>query len=220
VSGAGRQWVILPPELLGGWEFDGIRADLDPQDPGPLHGACPAAAGVIAGTEYLAWVETVVRFLVPWRAAPGELPSGSSSGACIPGVIGIGNHEQPLALADTLVHEASHQYCYIITKLGPLDDGSDQSLYYNPFLEVKRPISRIVLAYHAFANILLFWRTAVAHGLSSCTYVSNRNDVLLAGLPLLEGALLKTKALTPFADALWKPLYEQLHGRVCASQSN
>src|SRR5262249_9893120 len=147
---------------------------LDDASPQPLVAGCRRALALLAeyADLYQTWVGRVVQYLVPWKPLPDQLPSGSSSHNCAPGVLGIGNHGHPLALVDSLVHEASHHHYYILTKLGPVDDGSDANLYYNPFLEMDRPIGRILLAYHAFANVLLFCRLARARGLPPDPYLT------------------------------------------------
>ena len=127
-------------------------------------------------------------------------------------MIAIGNNDHSISLADTLIHEATHHYYYTLGKLGALDDGTDSTLYFNPFLDLNRPISRILLAYHAFANILLFCRTARAHGLADDPDLSAREEMLVPRLGVLEQGLQTTKALTTPGRALWEPLYDQIHG--------
>jgi hypothetical protein len=213
VSGGNSNWVVLSAELLASWEFAGLRSNLDDKSPHPLVHGCNAAVNVLVenGDSYLSWVTTVLRYLVPWKAEPGQFPSGSSSTNCAPGVIGIGNHGHHLALTDTLVHEASHHYYYILSRLGPVDDGSDSTLYFNPFLELNRPIDRILLAYHAFGNILLLCRTMRTRGLDH-PYIVARELYLAPRLTVLEAALQITTALTSLGRALWEPLYDRLHG--------
>jgi HEXXH motif-containing protein len=211
-SGHGTGWTVFPPQLVASWEFEGIRAGMDDRAPRPLLRGLDAAVGALADSgDYLPWVRTVVRHLVPWFPEPGEIPSGSSSTSCAPGVIGIGNHDHFLGLADTLVHEASHQYYYILSRLGPVDDGSDQELYENPFLKIRRPIDKILLAYHAFANVLLLCRSLRTRGFADNPYVLNREEYLLRGLATLDAALQATVALSPLGRALWEPLREQIH---------
>jgi HEXXH motif-containing protein len=206
-------FVVLTAEALQTWEFEGLTKSIDRQNPDPLVRGSQMAIELIQeyAPTYVFWVNKVVRYFVPWLAVPDQFPSGSSSTNCAHGVIGIGNHDHHLALADTLVHEASHQYFYVTSTLGAIDDGTDSTLYHNPFLEMKRPIDRILLAYHAFGNILLFWRNVRAHGLSADTYILNRERQLVQGLSILEQALDTTRALTPLGCALWEPLYEHVH---------
>ncbi|MGW5840031.1 aKG-HExxH-type peptide beta-hydroxylase [Methylorubrum extorquens] len=212
-GGEDQAWTILSADPLDTWEFEGIVSQMHCGDPDLLRTGCDQAHGILeeSGDAYYPWVKSVVRQLVPWKHRPGQYPSGSSSTNCAPGVIGIGNHSHALALADTLVHEASHQYFYIYGRLGPLEDGSDDVLYYNPFLEMSRPIDRILLAYHAFANILLFCRTLRERGYSDDPYVVDREQFLVPRIAVLEDALRRSTALTQQGNALWEALHDRVY---------
>ncbi|MCA9666296.1 MAG: hypothetical protein KC503_11935, partial [Myxococcales bacterium] len=47
---------------------------------------------------------------------------------------------------------------------GPVDDGSDRRLYPSPIKKAERPIDKILLAYHAVANMVLFYRQCAENG--------------------------------------------------------
>jgi HEXXH motif-containing protein len=99
--------------------------------------------------------------------------------------------------------------------LGPLDDGTDQTLYFSPFRNTHRPVYFIIVAYHAFANVFLFLRTARAHGLSAHEHggrTQEQLEQLRERLETLEHALQTTTAITPLGRSLWEPLYEEIHG--------
>jgi hypothetical protein len=209
-------WVVWGRDQLQTWELQDIAVNVEDSGPELMVPRCDAALSVLLNfaPDYFSWVSRVVRFVVPWRAEPGQHPSGSSSTNLAPGVVGIGNHEHPISLADSLVHEATHNYYYMAKRLGGVDDGTDQALYFNPFLERRRPIDRILLAYHAFGNVLLFCRAANENGLLDDEYISVRERQLEAHLGVLEEALQSTRALTSLGHALWEPIYEQLHART------
>lgn len=206
--------VLLQTEVLGYG-----NADVDTQPELLLH-TCDAAVSLIAEFAgiYVAWVSNVIRELVPLRARPGIFNNGSID--LSPGVIcvsnGVSNQENPWALAEVLVHEATHQYLYIARRLGRMDDGKDETLYFSPFRNTGRPIYNILITYHAFANVVLFYRTALARGLSagetSALAVQERVKDLEQKLEPLEQALQSTTSLTPLGLALWEPLHGQLQG--------
>jgi len=223
----GIRWTILTAEslapssiaLLQTEVFGYADADVDTQPELLLH-ASDTAVSLIAEFAgiYLAWVSNVIRELVPLRARSGIFNNGSID--LSPGVIcvsnSVSNQENPWSLAEVLVHEASHQHLYIARRLGRMDDGKDDSLYFSPFRNTGRPIYNILITYHAFANIVLFYRTALAHGLSadvsSARAVQRRAKELEEKLQPLDQALQSTKSLTPLGRALWEPLREQLRG--------
>jgi hypothetical protein len=170
-----------------------------------------AAAELISGFAgiYLPWVGEVIKDLIPLPPRPGILHS--ASGKLAPGIISVTNQDLRCALAEQLVHEATHQHLYLLTRLGPMDDGSDETLYFSPFRNMGRPVFYILFAYHAFANVLLFYRTARANGMSDGEPGITDQDKLKADLLTLEEALETTKALTPLGRALWEPLREMVH---------
>ena len=82
----------------------------------------------------------------------------SSSDARAPGVVRLSLAHDAATIGELLVHEATHAYVHLLEHAGPVDDGSDATLYYSPFKRAMRPIRAILLAFHAFANVALFYR--------------------------------------------------------------
>jgi HEXXH motif-containing protein len=71
-----------------------------------------------------------------------------------------------------------------------------------------------LIAYHAFGNVLLFYRMARARALPADQDgldIAKRMKQLEQQLETLEKALQTTTALTPLGRALWEPLYERIH---------
>jgi HEXXH motif-containing protein len=193
------------------YQFDGADMRITES----WRGTCAQALTLLNTTapHYAAWVSRVLRELVPLKARPAVFNSGSEQYS--PGVVCVCDHPYRWPLAEMLVHECSHQYLHIINRLGPLDDGSDTGLHYSPFRNKPRPLFFIVVAYHAFANVLLFYRHARARGLLPDPSVpsdafTQRERVLQAQLRQIEPVLLQSRALTPLGRALWEPLYQAL----------
>jgi HEXXH motif-containing protein len=177
---------------------------------------CRAAMEIIetAAPEYVPWVATVVKDLVPLEGKPGLFNSGSERFS--PGIVCLSDHDFAWMVAEILVHEATHHYLHIASRIGAIDDGTDTALHYSPFRNKDRPIFFIVAAYHAFANVLLFYRAARARGFVPDTpdtfaALRDREGVLARQLAVIEPALLANRALTPLGQALWRPLYENIH---------
>ncbi len=155
---------------------------------------------------YFDWVRRVVRRILPLEDDPNMMTS--STAAWRPGVLYSANRPDPAALAEMLIHEGSHQYMYVLTRLGPLDDGSDRNLYYSPVSRKMRPLGVIVLAYHAVANITLFCGSCPS---GSQLRPRQTEKTLVEALAVYEEILLRSRALTAVGEALWQPLYERLH---------
>jgi HEXXH motif-containing protein len=207
-----RRWLLWARDLLETKELDDLAENMDGSEPDLMRSRCEAALDVISefSPEYHRWVGGVIRGIVPWRVQKDQYPSGSGSSGLAPGLIGMGNHDHPYSLADTLIHEASHHYFYIASRLGAVDDGTDSTLYLNPILNLRRPIRMILLSFHAFANVLIFTRAALRKGSESMGYLENRERQLEVQLRGLTDALHSTGALTVLGRNLWEPLYDRI----------
>ena len=107
------------------------------------------------GVEYLAWVLNSVRYisLVPPGAASGKTFSHSDPSR--PGVIYVQSSQSASAVAEGLIHEASHQYFYLLRMFTQLTEGNAE--YYSPITRSYRPLDRNLLAYHSVANICSYY---------------------------------------------------------------
>jgi hypothetical protein len=182
-----------------------------PNDTNLLLRTCKEAASLIAEFAgiYLAWVSEAIKDLIPLPPRPNVLHS--ASGNLAPGLVSVTNQPLRCALAEQLVHEATHQHFYILRRLGPLEDGTDETLYFSPFRNTGRPIFYILFAYHAFSNVLLFYRLARANGLPGDEPGASSEQKLEEDLQTVEKALGTTKALTALGHALWEPLHDLLN---------
>jgi HEXXH motif-containing protein len=159
--------------------------------------------------EYLPWTRHVLRAVVPLHAQLSEIRSGSDTDK--PGVIQASFPIRTVALAETWVHECSHQYFQILTRVGPVVDGTDPTLYYSPVRQTGRPLDKILLAYHAFANVLLFYRSCAETGMHDPNGYLEINELrLIPQLRQLEEPLRSTRGLTELGSALWEPLGERI----------
>jgi HEXXH motif-containing protein len=209
----GRQhMLVLTPPSLAGIDW----ADGEPSDPCELSAdeiitSIRRAVALLrrAAAPYWPWVRRVIRGIIPIGGSETVLKSGSS--AQRPGLIGVSFPAPPAAIAEMLVHEASHQYFHLLSRLQRPEDGSDATLYYSPIKRTGRPIRAILVAYHAFANVLLFYRLARRHGADAGGYCAREARRLVPQLRELEQPLRTSAALTMTGHALWKPLSARLH---------
>jgi HEXXH motif-containing protein len=205
--------VVWRRHELWSQEVADIADNVDDSEPHLMARRCQAALGLLSerSPRYFAWVARVVRFAAPWVVRSSERPSGSGSTNFAPGLIGIGNHEGEFPLADTLVHEASHHYFFIALRLGAVHDGRDTRLYFNPFLQMNRPLDRILFSYHAFANVLLFCRELEVSGSTGRDYLEGRVAHLEKCLGVLDQELASTTSLTTAGHTLWEHLRGKIH---------
>jgi HEXXH motif-containing protein len=109
-----------------------------------------------------------------------------------------------------LVHEASHQYFHIARRLEAVHDGSDDRLFHSPVKGIGRPIDAILLAFHAFGNVVLFYRLCVDAGLDDKGYCAANAARHLAELEIMRSHIRSSRALTEVGTLLWRPLAAKL----------
>lgn len=105
--------------------------------------------------EWGSWFDRVLRTITISESPPEGVHSGTSEGYY--GSIWISDCDDILKVAESLIHEASHQYYFLLSRLVDLtrDDGR---LFYSPFVGIDRPPDKLLLAYHAFTNVEMFYR--------------------------------------------------------------
>lgn len=153
---------------------------------------------------YIPWIRRALHNLFVLYPRPETIESGSVEHYL--GLIHLSAHAAPLPIAELLVHEAAHQHMNLLTKLGPIDDGSDSNTYYSPPVDKYRKVSLIMAAYHAFANVLLFYRVCRRNGLAEQRECDRQEGILLPWLNKLEAPLSGNPALTEIGRSLWLPL--------------
>ncbi len=158
--------------------------------------------------QYYTWVTRVLRRLVIVEAPRNTLRSGNQEGYC--GTFYISECLDPLLVAEMFVHESSHQYYNALIRLEDVTDKSDQTMYYSPFVKRERTLDRILLAYHAFANVHLFYQECFN---SEVCHREDRKDLatLENDLAAVEQTIITSDKLTPVGRALMEPLYREMH---------
>ncbi|MBX3229814.1 MAG: hypothetical protein KIT84_05725 [Labilithrix sp.] len=199
--------------LVPAWMHDTYSCFADGFEPSPLEtpklvkettelGAFLAAAA----PEHLGWIQEVTCDLVPVCARDNLLLSGTCPQ--FPGRIAATFPLSPVALGELLVHEASHLHLGLAGELATLDDGSDPDLYYSPARKTGRPIDKILLAFHAWANICVFYEKCLEKDLDRDGWAERNLSAMKKETDELRHGLEKSPALTPYGHALWMPFYE------------
>jgi HEXXH motif-containing protein len=157
---------------------------------------------------YRDWVTRVLRRLIVVAAPQTGIMSGNLHGYY--SMFYISDCRVPLVIGEMLIHEASHQYFHSITALEDVADQSDPTTYYSPFVGRPRTIDRLLLAYHAFGNVYLYYRECLAsqvhHERAKTELRTVYND-----LNVVEDTLMTSDKLTPTGRALIEPLYREIH---------
>ena len=155
--------------------------------------------------DYARWVTRTVHGIVVCAIeAPFHLISGSWED--VPGFIHISSPHVAVDIAEILVHEASHQYFYLLQRVGPVDDGSDHTLYWSPPIRRNRPLSRVFMAFHALVNVLKLYEAIERLGGAEARYAAANAPALRRDIAVLRKPLHGNPALTPFGRSLYEPL--------------
>jgi hypothetical protein len=67
-------------------------------------------------------------------------------------------------LAETIVHEASHQYLQLLQRAFPLCTDGEAGRYYSSIKEMYRGLERQLVGYHAVVNMVRFRRALIVNG--------------------------------------------------------
>ena len=162
--------------------------------------------------QYLPWVERVLKGLVvcPLQA---QFRQVSGSWEDVPGYVHVSSPHPGIDVAEIMVHESAHQYFYMLQQVGPVDDASDTTLYWSPPIRRHRPLSRILMAYHALANVMLLYdgvRRQPHPDVEDSFYVRANLPDLRAAVQALDEPLRDNPALTALGRGLYQPLADRL----------
>lgn len=166
------------------------------------------ALGLLASEapHYAQWVRSAIGTII---VVPGEEKvSCSGSWSDTAGTIYLSEPGSAIEAAEVLVHEASHQHFNLARHLGAVHTDNGR-LYYSPPVRKERPLDRILIAYHAFGNVLIFYRR-ISRMNTFPKDVEAQVRKCRQYVEVLEGHLLRTRALTPLGKAIFKPLRDAL----------
>jgi len=169
------------------------------------------AAGRVVGSyapAYVGWVERVLRHLIPTRTPNDVIASGTSGHR--PGLLYLGWPMPVSVAAELLVHEAAHHHFWLASSYGAVEQGGGDELSFSVYVRQQRNLRTMLMTYHAFANVVLFYRACRAHGFRDA--VADGREAEFSGqLAHYEKILAASKCLTPLGRALWEPLAELAH---------
>lgn len=159
---------------------------------------------------YLGWVEDALSAVVPLRPYD-ETHTQSYSVQGLNGTVFASFPTPALKMAELLVHETSHQYYHYGQLQTLFSNGMDETLYWSPYVQKGRPIDRILLSFHAFANIVLFYRNCLSAGMTEDRDLAEYEIAFnLNHLGPMSQHLQSSRGLTPAGRSLFEPLRDEL----------
>ena len=156
--------------------------------------------------EHHAWVSRLIRGYAITQMPQGcELSSGSYQSR--PGLVHISMPLDKVLIAETLVHEASHQHYFLMNTVAKMvRPGPSQSVY-SPIKKMQRPVDRTLFALHACHNIAAFFAKVRASDASAA--VEGRYELMAGYTREMTGTLRRPNELAPAGLALVETLASQ-----------
>jgi len=109
---------------------------------------------VLGGLAYQDWVRLILGTVIVTPNVTGHSQSGSWDRAA--GIVYF-SRTMPRQAVEALVHEAAHQYFYLGRWFSEYTNESAGS-FFSPAVKKERPLWAILLSYHAFANVTIYYR--------------------------------------------------------------
>lgn len=160
---------------------------------------------------YFDWVAEALAAVTPIQPHEGKFTQ-SFSDPGVNGVVFLSFPTPALKIAELLVHETCHQYFHFGQLNTLFSNGMDKALYWSPYVMMDRPIDRILISFHAFANCIIFYRQCLSAGMKEGRDLAESWIVEnLAHLGPMEDHLQRSPGLTAAGRAIFEPLREELH---------
>lgn len=165
----------------------------------------------IADPCYLDWIKPLFRGMATTPLlSDGMRQSGSYVDH--PGVFNCGFPTPPEALAEVIVHEMSHQYLMLLSAVVPLVNATMGEVYYSSLKGRVRTLDRVLLAYHACANMSLFWLDLIARE-GQTEPRDEQLSIMLGHTCELADVLEQSKGLTEAGRLLFETQVECLQAK-------
>lgn len=116
------------------------------------------------------------------------------------GCVWLSAPERPLVVAETLLHEASHQLFHLVEDAAPFVLDPDPPRLQVPWRPDPRPLRAVLMGQHAWVRVLRWLRTL--EGGSWGQHAAERIPVLEDALAAAEAAATGASGLTPHGEAL------------------
>lgn len=154
---------------------------------------------------YYHWVCRILRYLGVVKSPEDIMRSGSLDWFW--GAVTVSNNQNPLSICEMLIHECSHQYFNLVSRLG--EPSNNPNLYYSPFPRAQRPIKKILLGYHAFGNVFLFYRECLSDT-ALAAECERRMRAVQNDLSIVQDLVSDSQNWTPIGQALIRPLVRRI----------
>lgn len=153
---------------------------------------------------YNDWVCNSINEILVTPKQQGSYYTGSWES--IYGLIYFDETDDIYLLLESLIHEASHQHFYMGEMIYSFST-DDKKKYYSSAVKTERPLRAILLAYHAFANVVIFYSSITELDWSKRYSYMKRS---LAIVNQLNEHLSKNEDLTIQGQTIYNDLSSQI----------
>lgn len=205
--------LLLPSSALAEGEFTEIKQELLDDIPEASRASFQQTYKVLNQTmpHYAQWFERVITHVMVLPNQGSTIRSGSIR--TIPGAVHMSDSRNVIRLGEMLVHEASHQYYHLALHLMQDHYEEPSNLYYSAVKGRERPLSSVILAYHAFANVILYYDACRKAGLDDQDhYIDRHYDNTVSDVESLSNVINGVSSLSALGHGIVAPLEAQLRG--------
>lgn len=153
---------------------------------------------------YDTWVKRLLKTLIVTERLPHRTCSGSWLDTSA--MVYMSQPGAPLDVGEVLIHECAHQHFHLASRVAPMKAPGESGRYFSPPVGRERPLDMILIAYHAFANVLVYYEKAFDMSLGDAV-AWNRYNNFRDQVAVLEGHLLGNPGLSELGRTIFEELY-------------
>ncbi|MCE8420978.1 HEXXH motif-containing putative peptide modification protein [Rhodovulum sulfidophilum] len=166
---------------------------------------------------YEVWVRRLLNTLILTERLENRTCSGSWSDTS--GTIYMSQPNSLLEVGEVLIHECAHQHFHLACRVLPMKTDGENGRYFSPPVGRDRPLDMILIAYHAFANVLTYYENAFEMSLGD-QLSHNRYRSFSQEVAVLEGYLDDNAGLSELGRTIFSMLRKGRQERVCSMPTN
>ena len=160
---------------------------------------------------YEIWVRRLLNTLILTERLENRTCSGSWSDTS--GTVYMSQPNSLLEVGEVLIHECAHQHFHLACRVFPMKTDTENGRYFSPPVGRDRPLDMILIAYHAFANVLTYYECAFDMSLGD-QLSHNRYKSFSQEVAVLESYLDNNKGLSELGRTIFSTLRQSRQDRI------
>ncbi|GGX41932.1 hypothetical protein GCM10007385_06870 [Tateyamaria omphalii] len=161
--------------------------------------------------DYEIWVRRLLNTLILTGRLENRTCSGSWSDTS--GTVYMSQPNSLLEVGEVLIHECAHQHFHLACRVFPMKTETENGRYFSPPVGRDRPLDMILIAYHAFANVLTYYECAFDMSLGD-QLSHNRYKSFSEEVAVLESYLDNNKGLSELGRTIFSNLRQSRRDQI------